>query len=280
VRLKRNGETFPVMISGRGVRDAAGNISAVTMTLRDITDRIRAEQEVRRKHAELRSLAAGIEAAREGERKRIAREIHDELGQRLTVLDMSLSSLRNDISKGLQSQAPAILERIQSMQQVIETTIDWIGRISVELRPSILDNLGLTAAIRWQAQEFQTRTGVKCIFSRLPKDVALDADRSTAVFRIFQELLTNVARHAGATTVRIKLENTGRDLVLQVRDDGKGIPEDAITSSNSLGLLGIRERAEWLGGAVDIRGVAGAGTAVTLEIPLGQTASQAARAGK
>jgi len=273
--IAKDGSVRLINVSGQ-VRFQDGKPVAVQGIGRDITD---CTQEERRKHDQLRSLAAGIEAAREGERKRIAREIHDELGQRLTVLDMSLSSLRSEVSKVLPADEAAIFDRIQSMQQVIETTIEWVGRIAVELRPSILDNLGLTAAIQWQAQEFQTRTGIKCIFARLPKEVSLDAERSTAVFRIFQELLTNVARHAGATAVRIKLENAGRDLVLQVRDDGKGISEEAIISSDSLGLLGIRERAEWLGGTVDIRGVAGTGTTVTLEIPM-RTASRAAGAGK
>lgn len=250
----------PLSSDGESIIGALGCV-------RDVTQRTQAEQERRRKHDQLRGLAESIETAREGERKRIAREIHDELGQRLAVLNMNLSMLENELSKSPLELVHGTRERIQSMQDLIEATIDWIGRICVELRPSILDNLGLTAAIQWQAQEFQARTGIQCTFARLAKDVALDADRSTAVFRIFQELLANVARHAGAKTVRVKFENAGHSLVLQVRDDGEGIREEQITSPDSLGLLGIRERAEWLGGEVEIRGLPGAGTKVTLKIP-------------
>jgi PAS domain S-box-containing protein len=207
---------------------------------------------------QLRALSASLQSAREEERARIAREIHDELGSALT-------SLRWDID----AVAPKCPEKAHAMIDLIDTTILTLRRISSELRPSVLDDLGLLAAIAWQAREFQARTDIRCQVETAIESVALDSERSTAGFRVLQEALTNILRHAHATSVLIRLEADAGDLVLTVRDDGRGITESERTSSGSLGLLGIRERAALVGGTVRITGVPGAGTTVEIRIPLG-----------
>ena len=252
---------FPLSKDGSAIQ------GAVCM-VRDVTGRAQAEREGQRQQKHLRDLAARLEARRENERRRFAREIHDGLEQRLMVLDMELSRLENEISTGYPAAAVPTRARIRSMQQSIEAALDAAARIRVDLSPSVLDDLGLTEAIQWQAQEFQARTGIACAFARVAKGIALDPDRATAVFRIFQELLANVARHSGAKTVKVKLEKMGPNLILQVKDDGKGIREDQIASSDSLGLAAILEKARWLEGELAMRGIPGAGTTITLKLPL------------
>ena len=212
----------------------------------------------------LRALAAHLQNIREEERARVAREIHDELGQTLTALKMDLSWLASRLPK----DQDLLLQKTETMSKLVDTTIQSIWRITAELRPGILDDLGLTAAIEWQAQEFQSRTGIKCRFISGKRNPDLDQDRSIAVFRILQETLTNVARHAQATRVKISLIRMRGDLVLEVRDNGKGISEKDIFRPRSLGLLGMRERAHLFGGKLKIHGAPGNGTSVTLKIPL------------
>jgi signal transduction histidine kinase len=154
------------------------------------------------------------------------------------------------------------------MSRLIDSTIQSVRRIATELRPGVLDDLGLMAAIEWQAQEFQTRTGIRCQVTLPVEDVTLDAASSTAIFRIFQEILTNVARHGSATSVSVSLKEQAGNLVLEAQDNGKGIAESEISSPKSLGLLGMRERALPFGGEVKIRGTPGKGTTVTVRIPL------------
>jgi signal transduction histidine kinase len=153
------------------------------------------------------------------------------------------------------------------MLQVVPTGVKCIPPIT-ELRPSVLDDLGLTAAIEWQAKEFQNRSGIKCELTINPEEIALDRNRSTAIFRIFQETLTNVARHASATNIHVSMEKKGNRLMLEVRDNGKGITEDRVMGPKSLGLMGMRERALFLGGDLQISGITGKGTTVTVIIPV------------
>jgi signal transduction histidine kinase len=162
----------------------------------------------------------------------------------------------------------AFLEKLVSMSQLIDTSLDHVQAIVTELRPVILDKLGLTAAIEWQASQFQERSGVICETQLTAEEIALDPDRATAVFRIFQESLTNVARHADASKVAVELRRDGEKLLLTVRDNGKGIDEQSIYAHRSLGLLGMRERALSFGGIVEVRGLPGEGTLVTMTIPI------------
>jgi signal transduction histidine kinase len=165
------------------------------------------------------------------------------------------------------------------MSELLDATIQSVRKISTELRPGVLDNLGLTAAIEWQVGDFQARTGILCEFESFAEEIQTDAERSTALFRICQEILTNVARHAGATEVRISLREEADGVVLEVRDNGRGITEGEIRGKGSLGLLGMRERAERLGGEFVIRGVGGGGTMVRVRIPCAGSESRAVSEG-
>lgn len=218
---------------------------------------------------QLRDLAAHLESVREEERTRIAREIHDELGQALTGLKMDLSWMDRRISETEEETRKALLsEKLKSSIKLVDTTIQSVRKIATELRPGVLDDLGLTAAIEWQALEFQERTGIRCELELPEEDLLLDQDRSSAIFRIFQELLTNIARHADATCATISLIKRTSRITLEVRDNGRGIEEEEISHAKSFGILGMRERALLLGGEFHIAGAPGEGTKVILDIPL------------
>jgi signal transduction histidine kinase len=201
---------------------------------------------------------------REGERTAIALEIHDDLGQALTGLKMDLSWLAKKLPR---DQRP-LLDKTKAMTELTDATIKTVKRLSTELRPGLLDDLGLIAAIEWQADEFENRTGITCALSIDPADIVLDRDRSTALFRIFQETLTNVARHAHATRVRVSLKEKNGIVELKVGDNGKGITEKQISDPKSFGLMGIRERVHPWRGTVKIKGAPDKGTTVTVSIPV------------
>ena len=235
----------------------------------EVAERRQVEEQLRESEENLRALATHLQSVREEEQTRIAREIHDELGQALTGLKMDLTWLLNRLPE---AQKP-LVNKAKSMFHLIDNTIHSVRRIATGLRPEVLDEVGLTAAIAWQAREFQRRTGVRCSVAVPPNGVEVDRDRSTALFRIFQEVLTNVARHANATRVDVNLQADPGTLVLEVQDNGKGIVEEEMRSSKSLGLLGMRERALLLNGKVSITGARGKGTRVSVSIPLGAASS-------
>lgn len=230
----------------------------------EIAERKRAEKVLRETEENLRGLTIRLQSVREEEQTRIAREIHDELGQALTGLKMDLTWLANHFS----ADHKPLLTKAESMSRLIDDTIQAVRKIASGLRPEVLDEVGLAAAIGWQARDFQMRTGIRCKADLPPADAGPDPDRSTAVFRIFQEVLTNVARHAHATRVEIVLRMNPDHVLLEVRDNGKGITERDLHGRKSLGLLGMRERALLLGGTIDITGTPGKGTKVTVSIPL------------
>jgi len=213
--------------------------------------------------AQLRALAARLESVREEERTRAAREIHDELGQALTAIRLEYMALLRDLPAG---QGPAS-QRSQTILTLLDQAFQSVRRIATELRPGILDDLGLAAAVEWVTEEFRARTGMKVQVSLPDADIAIDRERATALFRILQETLTNVARHANATWVYVRLTKENGDLLLEVRDNGKGISEEQLSTGKSLGLLGMRERAALLGGEITISGVPGRGTTVSVRIP-------------
>ncbi len=239
-----------------------GKIANVILISTDITESKRAEAAVKDSFEQMRQLAARLQSVREEERKRIALDIHDRLGQSLTGLKLDLSSLALRLGSDREGK-----KRVRAIFSSLDDTIQTVREISTGLRPAILDGLGLRAAVEWQAREFQSRTGLKCVVDLPRRDVPFDADRSAAVFRIFQEILTNVTRHAQARRVRIALEASPERLVLTVSDDGKGISKKALKDPASLGLLGMRERALAFGGTVEIRGKRGQGTTVTVAAP-------------
>ena len=242
-----------------------GQLLAANASLEsEIADRKRTEDEFRRSSEQLRELSARLQFVREEERTRIARTIHDELGQTLSGLKMDVAWLQ----RHLDQPQPALLAKTQAMSDLIDATIQTVRQISTELRPGILDDLGLAATIEWQLQEFQSRTGIEGKLISVPETSTLDADGATTVFRILQEILTNVARHAQATQVEVSLEETAAFLTLQVQDNGRGMTANEIHSPKSIGLLGIQERARLRAGEVHFQGTPGQGTTVTVRLPL------------
>lgn len=228
------------------------------------TERKRVEKQVRQSCQQLRDLYAHFQSVREAERAEIAREIHDDLGQVLTALRIDLSWLEKRLTK----EPEPVPEKIKSMLRLADTTIQTVKRISVKMRPGLLDDVGLAAAIEWQAAEFQNRTGIRCILNPELEDTNLDQGCSTMVFRVFQEVLTNISHHANATMVQVSLREKGGRLVLEVGDNGIGIEDAEITNPKSFGLIGMREHARYWGGDVKISGTRGKGTTVTMTTPI------------
>jgi signal transduction histidine kinase len=233
-------------------------------SLTDVDERKHAEAAVRQSREQLRQLAARLADVREQERTRLSREVHDVLGQTLTVLQMNVAM----IEKGLTEEQQALHDRIAVMKQAINETVRTVRRIAHELRPGILDDLGVLAAIEWETQRFASRTDIACTFVDDVEDLDLDPKRSTTVFRVFQEIMTNVARHAEATEVVVTATQRNGCLTLIVQDNGRGIREEELKNTTSLGLLGMRERLFPWGGHVDFAGAPNEGTTVTVTLPL------------
>ncbi len=234
------------------------------VSIRDITERLKQEEELKRSEEQLRNLSMHLQKIREEERSYIAREIHDELGQLLTAIKIDLSSCK----KRLSSNDKVILQRINKALSLINDSISTVKRISMELRPSILDHLGLAAAVEWYTEEFEERTGIKCTLKIRPAEFDLDKTLSTNIFRILQEALTNASRHSKADEVFINI-NVNRDsLTMLIHDNGIGIKEEEITSPYSFGILGIRERVRQFDGTLKIHGIKGHGTHLEITIPL------------
>ena len=231
---------------------------------RDITERKQAEEKLKRTSKLLRELATHLQSIREEERTMIAQEIHDELGQVLTALKIHVSLLANKLNK---DQEP-LKQKINSLSEMIDSSVESVQKISAKLRPGILDELGLIAAIEWQTEEFEKLTNINCSLVLPKEELILEKDKSTAIFRIFQEALTNIARHSQATQVQISLMNYKSNISLEIRDDGKGITQEQIKDFKSLGIHGMEERAMVFGGQVSIEGISGKGTAVKVEIPI------------
>lgn len=230
---------------------------------RDITERKQAEEKLKRSSKLLRELATHLQSIREEERTMISQEIHDELGQVLTALKIQVSLLANKLNK---NQGP-LKQKINSLADMIDSSVESVQKISSKLRPGILDELGLIAAIEWQTEEFEKLTNIKCSLV-LPKDeINLERDKTTAIFRIFQEALTNIARHSEATKVAVSLLNHQSNIFLEIQDNGRGITQEQIKDFKSLGIHGMVERAMVFGGQVSIEGFAGNGTMVKVEIP-------------
>jgi PAS domain S-box-containing protein len=227
---------------------------------------------------QLDALHAHLERAREDERTGIARELHDELGQAMTGLKMDIAWLERRLAalEGAKESAD-FGGRIGAMSKLIDDTIQQVRRISAELRPGVLDHLGLLAALEWQTKEFERRMGTSCVFRSNVEKIELPRDAATGMFRIFQEALTNVARHAGASRVEVDFNQRGDRVSLVITDNGKGIREGAAKSPTSLGLLGIRERARRLGGEVEVSAGSVGGTMVSLAIPLERAREGSAR---
>ena len=227
-------------------------------------DRQQAESRLRESHKQLRALSMHLQRVREEERIHIAREVHDELGQALTGMRLELTWLAGQLPHAQK----ALTARVKSLIERMDATIQTVRRIATELRPGLLDAVGLLAALEWQAQEFQAQTGIQCVVKAAVKKTIGNQQLNTAFFRIFQEALTNIIRHANASQVDVRLTEVGGQLVLEIKDNGRGISEAEISSTKSIGLLGMQERAALLGGDVRLRGESGRGTTVRVRIPL------------
>jgi two-component system sensor histidine kinase UhpB len=262
---RRNGDEFPVEIGLSPLRTDRG-LSLVLATIHDITHSKLAEEALRQSQDALRSLAAHQETIKENERKRIAQEIHDELGSLLTGIKAHVSvSIERAVQAG---QTPDAL--LVDATRLADDAIAAVRRVITDLRPSVLDQLGVWEALAWYANQIELRADFvcECTIDDDAFAVELDPDRSTMLFRIVQETLTNVQRHAEASHVSIHVRRDGRGLVLEVRDDGKGIGLQDDPARQSWGILGMRERARHFGGELTITGEAGAGTTVVLHLPL------------
>jgi len=259
--LRKNGEEFPIDASISHVDEQGERY--YTVILRDVTERVRADEQLRASREEIRDLAFAASTVREVEKRRIARELHDELGQALTALKIDVGWLREHVPPG----PGPLQDKLAAMQELLDATVAAARRISADLRPLMLDDLGLTAACEWLVENFRSRAGAACELVLGAGDLDLPDPYSTAVFRVLQESLTNVARHAEATRVEVTLERAGGSVTLTVRDNGRGF-EPAQRRQGSHGLLGLRERAYLLGGQIAIESAPGAGTCIQLNLPL------------
>ncbi len=266
VFIRKDGTFFPVVCSSSPIA-SDGGIVGLVVVFRDMTAQKQAEEALRKSREELRALAARLQASREEEKTQLARELHDELNGTLIALKMDLSLLPDRAA----TDRNLFLEKLSSMSELIDRTLARVHTIVTELRPVVLDKLGLVAAIEWQTGEFQDRSGIACETHLPTEEIPLDPERSTAVFRILQEALTNVARHANATKVVIELRSEAGILILAVRDNGKGIDEKMIFAHHSMGLLGMRERALSFGGKTEVSRLPGRGTLVSMRIPQNKT---------
>jgi PAS domain S-box-containing protein len=265
VRLRpRERPPFPASVTIGVAQDVAGRVIGMRWLVRDITERKHTEEQLRSARDQLRALAAHEEVTREEERSSIARESREELAQILAILKIDLAW----VSESLKQNLPALRIRVEEMLKLVDIAMKSALQIAGQSRPASLDDLGLMAAIAWQAHEFQGRTGIPCQLISSLRELELDQERRTTVYRIFQEALADVARQASATCIIIKLQVKEECLILTIKDDGTGIPERAGTSGESLGLLGMQERAYRLGGDVSVSSLADAGTTVTVRIPL------------
>ena len=264
MHVRKDGTPIHVSVTISPITSDSGFIIGASAIVRDISERKKAQEELRKSNEQLRDLYRRLESAREEERTRIAREIHDEFGQTLTALKFDLVWMQ----KKLMKDQTLIFQKIESMSKIIGMAIQSIKKLSSDLRPGILDDFGLRAAIEWQAEEFEARTGNKCRVVLHVDEININSDISTAIFRILQETLTNIMRHASARRVDLELREDSDQLVFTVRDDGKGLSQAEMTAPQSYGLTGIRERAYSLGGSADITSFPGRGTTVCVRIPL------------
>jgi two-component system sensor histidine kinase UhpB len=262
------GREVAVEVSASLVRDDVRGATGAVLVFRDVTVRKQLETGLKRSQAELRSLAGHLESAREAERTRIAREIHDELGQLLTGFKIDLAWLEKKMAAQPETPREALLEKVHAMTSVLGNMVLCVRRISAELRPGVLDDLGLAAAVEWQTKDFQRRTGIKATVKAELSEQPLPREIATALFRVLQESLTNVARHAEAKNVRVKLAEQEGRVVLQIKDDGRGITEEELAKPGAFGLMGMRERILPFHGRCEIQGQPGRGTTVSIAVPL------------
>ncbi len=268
---RADGTYAHVLDRGYVLRNEAGRAVRAVGALIDLTEQKRVESELAAAYERLRDFTLRMEHTKEEERKRIARELHDEFGQMLTGLKLDLAALGKQVAKSVTMPQPELIEKLQSMAALVGDSIHLVRKVASSLRPSILDDLGLVPALQWQAREFEARAGIPCE-TELSQNLSqreIDADQSSALFRIAQELLTNVMRHAHASRVRMALREESDVLLLEVSDNGCGIAERKHVNPTTLGLRGLQERVALFGGTLHIDGDPGKGTTVRVCIPRG-----------
>lgn len=248
------------------IRGPQGQITHFVAIKDDITDRKAAEEALGQSHQQLQQMAATLHSLREEQMSELARELHDELGQRLTGLKMDLSWLEGRVEEGPQR------DKIASMKALVDGTVKSVRRIATGLRPLILDDLGVVAAVEWLVEDFSRYHDIQAVLDLGVEDLSLDDRRASAIFRIVQESLTNVARHAGAKRVDVAMHREGDRLLLRIEDDGKGLPADTAGKAKGFGLVGMRERVSMCGGRLTIANRPGGGTAIEVSIPIGEEA--------
>jgi len=268
--LRANGEEFPIDASISQV--LVGGERFFTVILRDVSARLRYERELVTAREEIRQLALATQTAREQEKARMARELHDELGQALTALKMDVAWLQNNPG----ADAAKLAARTLAMSTLLDSTMAATRRIAADLRPLILGDLGLGPALEWLAGDFSRRHGIACALQVAPACAALADPAATALYRIVQEGLTNIARHARATAARVHIQQRGDEVMLTVQDNGWGFDPAAPPGDGSCGIKGIRERVYLLGGQVDFLSGPGRGTIVQVSMPLSPRMPQAA----
>jgi PAS domain S-box-containing protein len=257
--IRKDGTTFTGLVNASAIYDPTGNFVMSRSTVVDITERNRAARH-------LQELSAHLQTIRENEKNRIAREIHDDLGGTLTALKMDVFWLARKLPADKTDDI--VLKRVNSMSQLLDNAVGVTRRIITDLRPTILDDLGLLAALEWQAEQFQKRTGISCRVNCVEDDGALDKQYSIALFRIFQETLTNVARHSGASRVEVEFHCDGEEAMLSISDNGCGLPKGHTAAPTSFGMRGMSERAEQLGGSIKFESPPQGGLRVTVILPL------------
>jgi PAS domain S-box-containing protein len=260
--LRRNGDEFPIDASISQIEDSGKRF--YTVILRDITARLASEEALRRSRDELQALGAAAHMTREQEKSRFARELHDELGQLLTMLQMDVAWCKEALPYGNE----ALDTRLDRMEQLLKSTIAATRRIAADLRPLMLDDLGLVPSLEWLVENFSQRTGIACTLSVGEDELALPKAHASAIFRIVQESLTNIAKHAEASHAEIALERDEDELVVRVADDGVGFSPQAPRKPGSLGLFGLRERASLMGGEASIISAPGEGTSIVVRLPV------------
>jgi len=235
-----------------------------------VIEQKQADEEIRNSHEQLRHLSAHLHSVKEEESKRIARDLHDSLGQILTALKFDISMLDKQLDEQFPAEEYTSLKRkTKSMISKVDATVEAMRRISANLRPAVLDDMGLNAAIEWLAGDFRSRTNIGCIIQFSSEDeIVSDREAATTLYRIVQEALTNIIKHSNASNVHVSLIRSSKDIVLTISDDGIGISKGKIKKTTSFGLVGIQERALGLGGVFEIEGEKGVGTTLTVSIPI------------
>jgi len=262
--VKKNGKIWYASSSWNSMKDENGEVKGVVLETIDITEKKQAEKQLKKSREQLRQLSIHLQSVREEEQERISRKIHDEIGQMLVGLQMNLSWLSEKISP----EEEELRRKIIYLQERTEESIDMVEKIASELRPRMLDVLGLKEAIRWHLQELKETTGIQSVYKFIPANISLDTNYSTVLYRLFQESLANIVRHSKATRVTVFLKKDQKMLHFKIEDNGIGITREQIDSPDSFGIMGMQERVHNLNGEISIRGNPDKGTQIQIKLPL------------